>query len=193
MAKYSFDLKLKAVIDYEQGLGSYQFIADKYPVKTSGRIKDWVHIYQTFGSRGLQRKRQNTVYDTQFKLNAVNLYLTSEKSYREIGDQLGMTNNVLLTRWVLDYREKGEFAFSNSRGRPRKEPDMSKQKSSKQPSDLSETEQKLAQLQNENLKLRIENEYLKGLRRLRMERQAKENPSLFRPSKENSSSHSKKS
>ena len=193
MAKYSFDLKLKAVIDYEQGLGSYQFIADKYHVKTSGRIKDWVHIYQTFGSRGLQRKRQNTVYDTQFKLNAVNLYLTSEKSYQEIGDQLGMTNNALLTRWVLDYREKGEFAFSNSRGRPRKEPDMSKQKSSKQPSDLSETEQKLAQLQNENLKLRIENEYLKGLRRLRMERQAKGNPSLFRPSKENSSSHSKKS
>ena len=78
MAKYSFDLKLKAVIDYEQGLGSYQFIADKYHVKTSGRIKDWVHIYQTFGSRGLQRKRQNTLYDTQFKLNAVNLYLTSE-------------------------------------------------------------------------------------------------------------------
>ena len=193
MAKYSFDLKLKAVIDYEQGLGSYQFIADKYHVKTLGLIRDWVHIYQTFGSTGLQRKRQNTVYDTQFKLNAVNLYLTSEKSYREIANQLSMTNRALLTRWVLDYRVKGEFAFSNSRGRPRKEPDMSKQKSSKQPSDLSETEQKLAQLQNENLKLRIENEYLKGLRRLRMERQARENPSLFRPSNENSSSHSKQS
>ena len=193
MAKYSFDLKLKAVIDYEQGLGSYQFIADKYHVETSGRIKDWVDMYQTFGSTGLQRKRKNTVYDTQFKLKAVNLYLTSEKSYREITMQLGMTNRSLLARWVLDYRVKGEFAFSNSRGRPRKEPDMSKQKSSKQPSDLSETEQKLAKLENEVLLLRIENEYLKGLRRLRMERQARENPSLFRPSKENSSSHSKKS
>ena len=193
MAKYSFELKLNAILDDEKGSGDYQTIANKYHVNRLHLIKDWGDMYRSFGSSGLQCRSKNKVYDTQFKLNAVNLYLTSEKSYREIGDQLGMTNNVLLTRWVLDYREKGEFAFSNSRGRPRKEPDMSKQKSSKQPSDLSETEQKLAQLQNENLKLRIENEYLKGLRRLRMERQAKENPSLFRPSKENSSSHSKKS
>ncbi|MGX7048541.1 hypothetical protein RU86_GL000589 [Lactococcus piscium] len=50
MAKYSFDLKLKAVIDYEQGLGIYQFIADKYHVKTSGRIKDWVQINSFKGS-----------------------------------------------------------------------------------------------------------------------------------------------
>ena len=193
MAKYSFELKLNAILDDEKGSGDYQTIANKYHVNRLHLIKDWGDMYRSFGSSGLQCRSKNKVYDTQFKLNAVNLYLTSEKSYREIGDQLGMTNNVLLTRWVLDYREKGEFAFSNSRGRPRKEPDMSKQKSSKQPSDLSETEQKLAQLQNENLKLRIENEYLKGLRRLRMERQAKENPSLFRPSKENLSSHSKKS
>src|SRR5574337_569517 len=111
MAKYSFDLKLKAVIDYEQGLGSYQFIADKYHVETSGRIKDWVDMYQTFGSTGLQRKRKNTVYDTQFKLNAVNLYLTSEKSYREITMQLGMTNRSLLARWVLDYRARKNTVY----------------------------------------------------------------------------------
>lgn len=192
MAKYSFELKLNAVQDYLKGLGGYRFIANKYHVNGEYLIRDWVNIYQIFGSVGLHRKRQNSVYDSQFKLNAVNLYLTSEKSYREIANQIGLTNKSLLTRWVHDYREKGNFAFSNARGRPRKEPGMSDKKSSKKPSDLSEAEQKLAKLEYENLKLRIENEYLKGLRRLRMEQQARENPDLFTPSNENSSSRSKK-
>ena len=193
MTKYSFDLKLKAVQDYLNGLGGYKFIANKYHVSNCQLIKNWVDVYQTFGSLGLKRKRQNSVYDSQFKLNAVNLYLTSEKSYREIANQIGLTNKSLLTRWVIDYREKGEFAFSNARGRPRKEPVMPNKKSSKKPSDLSEAEQKLAKVEYENLKLRIENEYLKGLRRLRLEQQARENPNLFTPSKENLSSRSKKS
>lgn len=192
MTKYSFELKLKAVLDYERGIGNYQFLAHKYQVKDLQQITDWVKIYRAFGSVGLQRKHQYAVYDTQFKLNAVNLYLTSKKSYREIANQVGMTNRAVLSRWVLDYREKGESAFANSRRKPRKEPDLSKQKTSKKLSDLSEAEEKLAELEHEVLLLRIENEYLKGLRRMRMEQQAKENPSLFTPSNENSSSRSKK-
>lgn len=192
MTKYSFELKLNAVLDYERGIGNYQFLAHKYQVKDLQQITDWVKIYRAFGSVGLQRKHQYAVYDTQFKLNAVNLYLTSKKSYREIANQVGMTNRAVLSRWVLDYHEKGESAFSNSRRKPRKEPDLSKQKTSKKLSDLSEAEEKLAELEHEVLLLRIENEYLKGLRRMRMEQQAKENPSLFTPSNENSSSRSKK-
>jgi len=107
MAKYSFKLKLNVVLDYEQRIGRYGFIANKYHVSSLYCVRDWVEIYQTFGSAGLQCKSQHTVYDTQFKLNAVNLYLTSEKSYQEIANQLGLTNRALLTRWVLDYRAKG--------------------------------------------------------------------------------------
>ncbi|KXT63526.1 hypothetical protein LACDD01_00006 [Lactococcus sp. DD01] len=41
---------------------------------------------------------------------------------------------------------------------------------------LSEENLEFLELQQENLRLRIENEYLKGLRRLRMEQQVKEKP-----------------
>lgn len=185
-------MKLKVVQDYERGIGSYQFIAERY-VRSLYHIRNWVKSDQAFGSAGLQRKHENTSYSTQFKLNAVNLYLTSGRFYREIANQLGMNNRALLNHWVLAYREKGENAFSKSRGRPRKEPELSHHTSIKKQPDLSETEQELVKLQNEVLRLRIENEYLKGLRRLRLEQQVRENPSLFTPSNKNSSSRSKKS
>ena len=57
---------------------------------------------------------------------------------------------------------------------------------------LSEENLEFLELQQENLRLRIENEYLKGLRRLRMEQQVKEKPNLFSSSNQNISSPSKK-
>lgn len=193
MAKYSIELKLKVVQDYLVGTGGYQFLADKYHLKRFEIIRDWVKAYQEFGPAGLQRKRQNTAYTTQFKLNAVNLYLTSEKTYRELATELGINNPPLLTRWVTDYREKGELAFSKARGKPRNESELPQNKQAKQSSNINEIEQELAQLQNEVLNLRMENEYLKGLRRLRQEQHKRENPEWSASSDENSSSRSRNS
>jgi len=54
---------------------------------------------------------------------------------------------------------------------------------------FSELKEKFEETQKELLYLKAENEYLKGLRRLRMEQQMLENPELFTPSKDISSSH----
>ncbi|MDN5462421.1 MAG: transposase, partial [Lactococcus sp.] len=78
MAKYSFELKLNAILADEKGSGDYQTKANKYHVNRLHLIKDWGDMYRSFGSSGLQCRSKNKVYDTQFKLNAVNLYLTSE-------------------------------------------------------------------------------------------------------------------
>lgn len=185
MAKYSVELKLKIVQEYLSGQGGVNFLAQKYHIKSSTDIQKWVSVYKSFGVSGLQRKRQNRSYSPQFKRNAVNLYLTSEKSYREVAGELGINNPPLITRWVLDYREKGELAFSNMRGRPRKEVNVSKSKPEK-----SEENKVLTKLKEENLQLRIENEWLKGLRRLRMEQRAKENPDSSQAFKDNSGSPS---
>ena len=191
MAKYSFDFKLKVVNDYLSGGGGYLDLAKKYQGLTYGQIRYWVNAYQRFGAIGLQRKRQNTVYDSNFKLNAVNLYLTSEKSYREVANQLGLNNPAMIARWVLDYRQKGNLAFSKSRGRPRKGAKVSNSEIKKKNSnkERSELERQLAEAQKENLYLRVENEYLKGLRRLRREQARRENPDLFKASNDDSSSH----
>lgn len=188
MTKYSFELKLKVIQDYENGLGDCDYLANKYQVKNEAIVRRWVKAYKELGAVGIQRKRQNTVYSTQFKLNAVNLYLTSEKSYREIAHELGMNNPPLLTRWVSDYRKKGEFAFSKVRGRPRKEADLPETSIKKTKDEVTQTKQELAKLQNENLNLRMEVEYLKGLRRLRQEQHKREKPEWSVNSDENSSS-----
>jgi transposase len=180
MAKYSFEFKLKVVNDYLSGVGGYLLLTDKYHVKDRKQIRNWVNAYKEFGTEGLRMKRQNKTYDSNFKLNAVNLYLTSEASYREVANQLSLNNPALITRWVRDYRQKGEFAFvSSPRGRPRKEGTVAQSKEKKPKEELSE---------KELLYLRVENEYLKGLRRLRMEQQMREKLDLFKASKENSSS-----
>ena len=194
MAKYSFEFKLKVVNDYLSGKGGYRALAGKYQGPTRGQITRWVNAYKQFGVDGLKRKRQNTSYDSNFKIKAVNLYLTSEMSYREVANQLGISNSTLITRWVLDYRQNGKFAFSSkSRGRSRKEDTVSQLKSKNPQKELSELERQLAEAQEELLYLRVENEYLKGLRRLRKEQQMRENPDLFKASKDNSSSHSNSS
>lgn len=190
MTKYSFEFKLKVVHDYLSGIGGYRLLSAKYGLSNHEIIHKWVNAYKEFGVEGLRRKRQNKTYDSNFKLNAVNLYLTSEKSYREVANQLSLNNPSLITRWVRDYRQKGELAFeSNPRGRPRKEGTVAHSKVNKPKKELSKLERQLAETQKELLSLRVENEYLKGLRRLRMEQQMRENPDLFKTSKENSSSH----
>ncbi|SFL47905.1 transposase [Lactococcus garvieae] len=189
MTKYSFEFKLKVVNDHLSGVGGYRFLTDKYHVKDRKQIRDWVNAYKEFGTEGLRRKRQNKTYDSNFKLNAVNLYLTSEMFYREVANQLNLNNPALVTRWVRNYRQKGGVAFvSKPRGRPRKEGAVIQSKTKNPKKKLSELEQQLIETQKELLYLRVENEYLKGLRRGRREQQMREKPDLFKASKENSSS-----
>jgi transposase len=84
-----------------------------------------------------------------------------------------MNNPCIITKWVNDYRIAGPDAL-----RPKKKgrrPKVAKQKKKQLPQ--TEKEQAdaeyLRQLEEENLKLRIENAYLKELRRLRLEDEAK--------------------
>ncbi|MBB5888755.1 helix-turn-helix domain-containing protein [Lactovum miscens] len=112
MSKYSFDLKLKVVQDYKQGLGGYNFLAQKYNSNDMFQVRNWIKAYQSFGLDGLRRKRQSVSYSTEFKLNAVNLYLTTEKTYRELASELQMNNPALLKSWVISYRKQGELTFA---------------------------------------------------------------------------------
>lgn len=189
MVKYPFELKLQVVEEYLSGQGGYKFLRDKYHIKNARQVMNWVTSYKIEGVNGLRRKRQNKVYDSGFKLNAVKLYLTTEKSYRELSEYLNIENATLIPNWVKAYREKGGLAFSNIRGRPRKELNLSSAKVQSQGS--TQTEQELFQLQQENLRLKIEVEYLKELRRLRQEQHKRENLEWSVTSIDTSSSQSK--
>lgn len=172
MAKYSYEFKKQVVDDYLSGKGGCEYLERKYNISNTGEnkiVSRWVKAYQAFGDEALMRSRKKQNYSFQFKLHVVELYLTTEISYQDLALSVGVTNLSMISRWVNDFRIAGPDALKPKRkGRPAK---VTKPKETKQIKGASKTgdAQYLKHLEEENLKLRIENAYLKELRRLRLE------------------------
>ena len=56
------------------------------------------------------KKRKIRIYDKEFKLNAVNLFLKKEKTYEQISEELGIPKTTLIG-WVFSYNKSGEKSF----------------------------------------------------------------------------------
>ena len=188
MSKYSYEFKKEVVQAYLNGEESYGCIAKQYGIPISTPIRSWVSAYTEFGEEGLFRSRKKTNYSFEFKLHIVELYLTTEVSYQELALSVGMNNPPLISKWVNDFRIAGPDAL-----RPKlkgRRPTLAKPKDNKSASmnNINIDVQYLKQLEDENLKLRIENAYLKELRRLRLEDEARQRERLvsFTVSEENS-------
>ena len=169
MAKYSFEFKRMVVMEYLKGFGSYEFLTKKHAIRSSRCLKKWVANYNLFGDEGLMRSRQQQIYPFEFKLHVVDLYLTSELSYQELALQVGMTNPAQITRWVMDYRAAGPEALKPKKKGRKRTMDKDKIIREIEEGDSDEQKELLKQLQEENLRLRIENAFLKEARRLRLE------------------------
>jgi len=151
------------------GEGGKRYLANKYGVKSTRDVMKWVNAFKSFGNEGLMRSRKNTTYTFEFKLHVVELYLSTEVSYQELALSVGINNPSLISNWVNDFRVAGPDALRpKQRGRRAKvsKPNESKHINIETANNNSEY---LKQLEDENLKLRIENAYLKELRRLRLE------------------------
>ena len=175
MAKYIYEFKKKIVDAYLRGEGSYEYLSSVYGPQKSD-IEKWVKNYQSFGDEGLMRSRQQKKYSFEKKLSVVELYLTNEISYQELAIQEGITNPSLIAAWVSRFRVAGPEALkSRKKGRTRT---LDKSKISPKPHEIEErvvdtSAEHVKELEDELLKLRIENAFLKELRRLRLEDEAK--------------------
>ena len=192
MPKYSFEFKKKVVEAYLRGEGGYSYLAKKYGVKNKRQVLNWVHYYAEFGDEGLRRSRENKTYTFEFKLNAVELYLSSEVSYQELALSQGINNSALLAKWVNDFRIAGPDALRpKKKGRKKSLDSKIKNKTTVQTVDettVDTSAEHVKQLEDELLKLRIENAYLKELRRLRLEEEA-----LLRKQRESSTASEERS
>ena len=158
MAKYSYEFKRIVVDEYLSGQGGCNYLSQKYSL-TRSLIQRWVSNYRHFGDDGLRRSRQNQVYSFEFKLHVVELYLSSELSYKDLALQVEMMDPGRIAQWVKAYRAAGPDALRpKKKGRKRT---MDKEKVIREIEDGDSEEQKelLKQLQEENLRLRIENAF----------------------------------
>jgi len=175
MSKYSFEFKKKVVKAYLSGEGGSKYLSKTYGVPSRRSIEEWVHNYQEFGDEGLIRSRMKQTYSFEKKLSVVELYLSSEISYQDLALQEGITNPSMIVNWVNRFRVAGPEALRPHKKGRRKTLEKPEKKPSALPieSPVDTSAEHVKELEDELLKLRIENAFLKELRRLRLEDEAK--------------------
>jgi len=171
MAKYSYKLKLKIVLEYIDGKGGFKYLANKYNIKSKTQVIQWVNNYKALGKEGLLRKRQNLNYPLEFKLDMINCYLRTEISYNDLALNNGISNSNLIAQWVSQFRKYGVTGISKNQGRPLiMEDNKTKKKiNNENNSTIEKLNLELVNCKAELLNYKIENAYLKELRRLRLE------------------------
>ena len=110
------------------------------------------------------------------KLSVVELYLSSEISYQDLALQEGITTPSIIVNWVNRFRVAGPDALRPHRKCRKKTLDKSDNITQSKPLEetfIDASAEHVRELEDELLKLRIENAFLKELRRLRLEDEAK--------------------
>ena len=191
MAKYSFEFKKKVVLEYLDGKGGTPYLSKKYGLGSKSQLRKWINAYNAFGDEGLMRSRKQTKYSFKKKIFVVELYLSNEISYQDLAIQEGITNPSMIANWVSRFRAAGPDALRpHKKGRKKT---LDKPKIDIKAQEVEErivdtSAEHVKELEDELLKLRIENAFLKELRRLRLEDEAKmrERRSSSTASEENS-------
>lgn len=176
MAKYSYELKKKVVTAYLNGEGGSPYIAKLYGISNHGRVQEWVNSYNAFGDEGLMCSRKKKNYSFEKKLSVVELYLSSEISYQDLAIQEGISNPCMIANWVNRFRTAGPDALRPHRKGRRRKMDKPKIDCKAQETEeriVDTSAEHVKELEDELLKLRIENAFLKELRRLRLEDEAR--------------------
>ena len=163
--KYSDEFRLMLVDEYLSGKnGGFKTITKKYGINHS-ILKRWVHLYETHGSEGLCSSLGR--YSGKFKIYVVEYMHMKEMSLKETANYFCIPSDSTVAKWEHIYYEEGPQALLKER-RGRKS--MIKKKNLKPKKNVNENEDLLAEVQ----RLRMENEYLKKLNALVLEREKSE-------------------
>ena len=163
--KYSNEFRVRVVQEYLSGkYGGFERLGKKYGMEHS-LIRHWVHLYERHGVEGLVNT--SGTYSGEFKLHVVEYMHINQMSLRETANYFCIPCHPTIAKWERIYYEEGRDALLEERRGRR---NMGKKKSSKPTKNVNENEDLLAEVQ----RLRMENEYLKKLNALVLEREKSE-------------------
>ena len=159
--RYSPELKLSAVQEYLSTGLSQQAICEKYQIRTTSRLNDWIKVYtrhedfkkRSGGSR--MTKARKTSQEERIKI--VRECLAAGKDYGGIAQKYAVSYQQVYT-WVKKFEEKGEAGLEDRRG----------QRTRQQEPRTAEEEYKarIAQLEHELYMTRMERDLLKKVKEL---------------------------
>lgn len=157
MTKISKQTKLKAILEYHQGNSSKNQISRKYGIEKA-RFNLMCVAYEYFGSDFLLNPPKIT---SAFRIKIASWAIQNNASYRAVAAKFGYINVRQIQQWKEIYRTEGPNGLCLIQ-KGRKATMTTKKKVNKKKI-LSSTENRLKQLEAENLELRIKNEALKLL------------------------------
>ena len=173
MAKYDFEFKKKVVEAYLRGEGGYQILSKKFGLKSTRQIGYWVKAYKKFGDEGLKVLENGRVYPFELKLLVVESYLKGNGSYSELGLKYEILNHRVIGSWVKKFKKDGPEALKNPQEGRKYTVEYHKKRSSKRKKQMKITEEEFKRIEEENYHLRMENDFLKAMRRLNLEDEAR--------------------
>jgi transposase-like protein len=155
MTKYSFELKMEAVLAYLEGKESIRSVAKRFNISKSP-LMNWVIQYRENGESGLIPSYTN--FDFQFKMDVLNFMNNTGASLAQTAAVYNIPSPSTILQWQKQVEELGVDALlSKNKGRP----SMKKENKKSVPKQGS-----YEALEAENERLRMENAYLKKLRAL---------------------------
>ena len=162
---YSEDIKYAAVNAYLNGEGSELEISKKFGLRSDAQLRGWIKVYTTHGeirdrtSGGgsyMRKARQTTPEE---RLEIVQDCLANDKNYGAMALKYNCSYQQV-RNWVLRYEKMGSAGLEDRRGR----------RAGTQPARTPEEElrDKIAELEQRNRDLQMENDLLKKVRELEM-------------------------
>lgn len=165
MTKFSKETRIDVVMAIVQG-ASIRGTARDYGVGHN-QARKWYRAFLSGGIDQVVDTKQH--YTRKFKIQAIEYRWQNELSYAQAAAALGIPAECTLYFWEKIYLEQGaEGLLDTRKGRP---PIVDKSNRPKKPQEPMTREQ---QLEAENARLRMENDYLKKLNALVAEREKSE-------------------
>ncbi len=162
--KYSAELKLKAVQDYRNGVGSQREICRKYGIKNKKSLQEWISWYNGHREFKEHSTSKGEIYMTKGRKTTQEERAEIVAFCIEHGKDYGLTVETYkisyqqIYAWVRKYEEKGVQGLADRRGKGKPENELTEE-------DRLRQENKILQAKIKDREMEIA--LLKKLRELR--------------------------
>ncbi len=162
--KYSKEMKLQAVKDYLNGEGSYETLKEKYKLRSSTQLKNWVMWYNGHKEFKERSSAKGEIYMTKGRKTTQEERAEIVAFCIEHGKDYGLTVETFkvsyqqIYTWVKKYEEKGVNGLTDRRGKTKPENELTEEDRLRQENKILQ-----AKIKDQEMELAL----LKKLRELR--------------------------